>query len=1353
MGQTITTNFNKRINMPFILSILITLFFLPTLSQGQFTVNITPTHVKCFGGNNGAATASATGGVSPYTYAWGGGQTGATISNLSASTVNVTVTDNTGATKTATATINQPSQLGATVFGQSQICGNTPDGIASAVPFAGTAPYTYLWSNGNTAAQITNLAAGTYKVTVTDANGCTASAQDNIYFWNEGIWVMDTVYKITCFGANNGGIHVSVMSGTAPYTYTWSNGATGSDLTNLSPGTYTVTVSDVNGCSHVRQVNVSQPNILNATAISTNASCGNTGTISLSINGGTLLLPNGATGTYSVLWNNGSTNTNLSNLAPGTYTATVKDVNNCSKTVSATVSSTNTALNVNTTLVSNATCSTGGSATASATGTGALTYVWDNGQTSATATNLSVGNHTVVVTNTTTGCTGIGSINIGQTGGPTVLASITLQATCFTGASAAASATGGTSPYTYKWDNLQTSANATNLSIGNHIVTVTDAGGCSSTASINVAQPQNPNVTTSVVSNATCSTGGSATAVGSGGAGSYVYLWDNTQTTATATNLSAGTHTVTVTDAGGCSKVGSVVITGQTTGGPTASATAVTQATCTIGGSATASATGGTAPYTYKWDNLQTTATATNLSAGPHTVTVTDVSGCTSVATVTIVQQSGPSISTTVISNATCLTGGSASVSAGSGSFTYKWDNLQTTATATNLSAGPHTVTVTDAAGCSSVGTVTIAAPLSPTAAAVAATQATCLTGGSATASATGGTTPYTYKWDNLQTTATATNLSVGPHSVTVTGANGCTSVANVTITKTPNPTLTASQVTGASCLLGGSATAVGAGGTGPYTYKWDNNQTTATGTNLVAGPHTVTVTDANGCTGTTSVTISGSPAPIATITASANAKCDQAGSATVAATGGTAPYTYKWDNNETTASAINLASGPHTVTVTDAGGCTSTANVTIGLTNNGIKIGDYVWYDTDQDGFQDPQDTQGVPNMTVMLIRAGTDGIFGTADDVTVKSTTTNANGKYEFDCVTPGTYVIMFGAIPAGYEFTSKDNVNNDCLDSDVNANGKTAQFTIITGQTNNLCFDAGIHVLCDNVNSAGQVCCNQTICEGTAPAPLTTLVAPFGGSGTIEYQWLQFLDLGPAGPQWVGINGATAETYSPGILTQTSFFMRCARRGGCVEFLESNIVTITVNAFGTPGCGMFLTNFNVNLLSAHTVEVAWATNPELSQYMYYVQHSSDNVTWTTIGEVMGHKDASGINTYKMLHDDMAVGSNYYRIKRLDANNLSVVSESIELKMSDFAIEESVAISPNPVTNNMTVKNLMIYDNDVNIKISSTNGVVLYDLNIPAGSLKNFDLGMDHLPTGIYLARVRFSKSVVKTIKLVKI
>ncbi|MCB0574285.1 MAG: hypothetical protein KDC61_06945, partial [Saprospiraceae bacterium] len=232
------------------------------------------------------------------------------------------------------------------------------------------------------------------------------------------------------------------------------------------------------------------------------------------------------------------------------------------------------------------------------------------------------------------------------------------------------------------------------------------------------------------------------------------------------------------------------------------------------------------------------------------------------------------------------------------------------------------------------------------------------------------------------------------------------------------------------------------------------------------------------------------------------------------------------------------------------------------------------------------------VPGISVMLMTAGPDGQFETPDDEMVDSTGTDANGKYLFDCVLPGTYIVMFGALPAGYEFTDKDKVNNDCADSDAKSNGKTAPFTIMPGQGDNLCVDAGIHIFCDNVLNAGVVCCNQTICEGDTPALLYNVQSPSGGSGPIEYQWLQLLQMGPAPPTWVAIPGATNETYQPGPLSQTSYFMRCARREGCVTFLESNIITITVQPAGSPGCEDFTMDLNARVAGHSTVIIEWTT-----------------------------------------------------------------------------------------------------------------------------------------------------------------
>ncbi|MFN4256782.1 MAG: SdrD B-like domain-containing protein, partial [Saprospiraceae bacterium] len=863
----------------------------------------------------------------------------------------------------------------------------------------------------------------------------------------------------------------------------------------------------------------------------------------------------------------------------------------------------------------------------------------------------------------------------------------------------------------------------------------------------------NLQLSANILVQASCTVGGSATVNVFNGSGNYSYLWSNGQTSQTATNLGVGTHSVTVVDiTSGC--VASTTVAMTQISAPTVTASITTQATCTTGATATANVSGGLAPYTFIWSNGQTTQTATNLGAGSHSVTVTDAGGCVVISTVTVVAPQGPTVAVQVVSNATCTTGGSATAIAtgGAGGYVYLWDNGQTTATATGLVAGNHVVTVTDANGCAAVGLVTIGQSSGPSAAAAAIGAATCTSGGTATVTVTGGTTPYTYLWDNGQTTATATNLAPGQHSVTVTDANGCVAVALVNISSPLLPSVLATATSPATCVTGGTATALGSGGTPPYTYLWDNGQTTQNATNLSAGTHTVTLTDAGGCTATATVSISGTASPTAIITASSNATCSQGGSATVVAAGGIVPYTYLWDNGETTATAINLAAGTHTVTVTDAGGCKAIATVTIGLINNGIKIGDFVWYDNDQNGFQHPLETNGVPNMTVMLMRPGPDGIFGTPDDVTVQTTTTNGQGKYELDCVTPGTYILMFSGLPTGFQFSQKDAGNDDCKDSDVKSNGKTDPFTITAGQANNFCFDAGVHQFCDNVSMAGTIAADQTICEGDTPDPLYSVMPAGGGSGgPIEYMWLQLVTVGPSGQQWVGVPNSNSPGLVLGPLYVTTSFMRCARRAGCVNFLESNIVTITVKPAGSPGCPTFLKNFGVTSASKHTVAVHFVTNPEPMPYLYVVQHSTDQQKWADVATIMGKQDATNPNDYAFMHEQPAAGMNYYRIKRADAGNNQAFSQNAALDMQ-IPVAESVAIYPNPVGNSLTIRNMVTYESDVNVQISTTSGTLLYTFDIPAGSIRSADFGMSHLPAGIYVARVRFSKKEVQTVKIVK-
>jgi len=397
----------------------------------------------------------------------------------------------------------------------------------------------------------------------------------------------------------------------------------------------------------------------------------------------------------------------------------------------------------------------------------------------------------------------------------------------------------------------------------------------------------------------------------------------------------AGTYFVTVTDDVGATSVCSTAVT--VTLSPGCTALAVTQPACGMSnGSASANAFGGTGPYTYLWPNAQTTQVATNLAAGMHTVTVTDASGCTSTCTVSLTDLPSPTCSTSSSSQPNCgMNNGSASVfpSGGSGPFTYLWDNGETMATVTNLPEGTHNVTVTDSNGCTGSCSITLTDTTDPTCSAMQTLAPSCgMSTGNASATPTGGSFPFTYLWDDGQTTAVATNLSEGMYTVTVTDANGCTSSCTATLVDSNNLTCAASQTTAPICAMNnGSATVTPLNGTMPYSYAWSDGQTTAVAINLSAGMYTVTVTDVNGCSSSCTTTLTDILGPTCTAAETTAPTCAMAnGSATVTPMSGTLPYSYAWDDGQTTPVAINLPAGMYTVTVTDANGCTSSCTTTL---------------------------------------------------------------------------------------------------------------------------------------------------------------------------------------------------------------------------------------------------------------------------------------------------------------------------------------------------------------------------------------------------------------------------------------
>ena len=804
------------------------------------------------------------------------------------------------------------------------------------------------------------------KWTANDVNGNSAQCTQIVNVVNDPpMNLAITSTPVSCFGGNDGSASVVVSDGAPPYTYSWNTipAQTTATISNLLPGIYTVTVTDFNGCISTAPVTVSQPTAALSVSIATqtNASClgSSTGSVTVAGNGGTPAYQYSING---VLFQAGGV---FSNLAAGSYTITIKDSRNCVNTLPVTITQPVTAISGSVLSQTNVAClgNATGSVTVSGNG-GTPPYQFNiNGgafQASATFNSLIAGTYSIIVRDANN-CTFGLSVTITQSASAlTALILSKTNVTCSGGAtgSATVTASGGTAPYTYSWNSVpvQTTAIANNLTARAYIVTVRDAAGCTVTANVTITQPT-PIVVTITSTNVSCfgDATGTATASASGGKPPYTYAWIITpvQTTATATNLAAGPYTVAVFDSSGCSKLAFVTIT-QPAAKLTASITSQVNVVCAGSntGSITVTGLGGTAPIQYNINGgaFQASGTFTNLAGGAYTIIAKDANNCTVTVPATIIAPAA--ILTATISSKTnvlCSGGssGSATVTASGGTapYTYSWNSVpvQTTATAINLTARAYIVTVRDAAGCTATANVTITQP-TPIVVTITSTNVSCFgdATGTATASASGGIPPYTYAWiiTPVQTTATATNLAAGTYTVAVFDSSGCSKLAFVTITQ-PAAKLTASITSQVNVVCAGSntgsITVTGLGGTAPIQYNINGGafQASGTFTNLAGGAYTIIAKDANNCTVTVPATIL-APATVLTanITSHTNVLCSggSTGSATVAASGGTAPYTYSWNSVpvQTTATANNLTARAYIVTVRDAVGCTATANFTI---------------------------------------------------------------------------------------------------------------------------------------------------------------------------------------------------------------------------------------------------------------------------------------------------------------------------------------------------------------------------------------------------------------------------------------
>lgn len=445
-------------------------------------------NVLCFGGANGSATATGSGGNGSFEYEWSNGTSTETISSLAVGIYIVTITDGESCTASTSVTITQPSLLAANASATGQTMSGVDDGTATANPSGGTAAYSYSWSNGASTQTITDLAPGTYTVTVTDDNGCTAVKTVTVNAFDCTLSADISGTDLACFGAADGSATVDFTGGTTPLTFLWSNGASTESISDLVAGTYSVEITDANNCPASLSIDILQPSqiLANASATAETASGANDGTATAN--------PTGGTGTYNFSWSNGATTQSISGLAPGSYTVEISDENGCLATQTVAVNSFSCAVNASNN-ITDVSCS--GAANGSVTvvmngGEAPYNYSWSNGSTSATISNLPGGDYTVTVIDANQ-CQVLSAATIAE---PMPLAPWNIsmvQPLCpndDTG-SADAAISGGTAPYTFLWSTGATGNLLENVIAGTYTVQATDAQGCTANTDVIITASDN----------------------------------------------------------------------------------------------------------------------------------------------------------------------------------------------------------------------------------------------------------------------------------------------------------------------------------------------------------------------------------------------------------------------------------------------------------------------------------------------------------------------------------------------------------------------------------------------------------------------------------------------------------------------------------------------------------------------------------------------------------------------------------------------------------------------------------------------------------------------------------------------
>ena len=1194
-------------------------------------VSITPATTQFCSNTSVTLNASASSQGSISTYAWSNNSTASSITVRSAGTYRVTVTDQYGCTASASRTLSRLDAPTAAISGNAYICtGNNTTLTAS----GGVG---YVWSTGATTPSINVSEPNEYYVVARASNGCTDTAYVTVANFNEVVISGNTTI---CAGGS------TTLSVSEANSYLWSTGATTQSIQVTEEGLYSVTATN-STCEAHTSVYVAINALPTATISGTTAICGGTST-TLTANGGT-----------SYAWSNGANTQSIEASSAGAYTVTVTNANGCTASaVTSIVSAPNPSVQIS----GNLTACQGESVTLTASG--GTSYNWSNSANTASINPTQSGTYIVTAYNVL-GCEATASAEVVISPNPQL--NITAPQTICNNGSTILSVSDnlGTTLTSCVWSNggSGTSISVSPTATTNYTVTVTNSNGCTAQASTSVAVAEQ--LSLSLAGNTSICGNESATLTVSGISPSNVstYAWSNGANTVSVSVSASGTYSVIVTDVNGCT--GYATTTVSAAENPVASISGQ-QSVCS-GSSATLLANGGTS---YQWSDGSTDASISVTTGGTYTVVVTNGAGCTATAStmVTVNESPSPQINGTL-----SICEGESTTLTVNGGDSFVWSNGSSNSSINVTNSGTYTVIASNANGCTASASATVNVSENPIVT-ISGNPAIC-DGGVTTLTAEGGNS---YLWSTGFPGASINVNAAGTYSVIATGANGCTSSAELTVAQYSAPEV---SITGNTTVCEGSSTTITANG--GVSYQWSTGETGASISVNAFGVYSVTATGNGGCSATANATVFVASAPTPSISGNLHI-CDNE-TTTLTANGGDS---YMWSNGST-ANSIDVSNGgTYSVIATNANGCTAmaSANVEAGysVTNSITETAEteFTWngqtYTATDDYTQSFIAANGCDSIVILhlTITGSTEpqqyNIFVMSNNNAYGTTT--GTGVYEENEV-----VTISASAYSGYEFVSWSDGNT----------GNPRQITV----TGNATYVANFA----ETGSVPQVSYTITVLSSDASAGTVS------GSGTYLANTQAVISAeANAGYMFVSWNDGVAD--NPRIITVTEDATYTAM------FMQSgSIETYTINALsGNPNYG---TVYGGGTYAANTFVNLYAIAYEGYDFVSWSDGNTDNPRRITV-----------------------TGNAMY----------------IATFVPSTGIEENVAfeinVFPNPATD---ILNITSSKTISEIEIVNTLGQVVKRIEVNAD---NAVCDVEELKAGVYVVRIRTASATLSQRKFVK-